>query len=178
MTNRLSPSMSHAIPHGDTHERKICDHCGFITYVNPKIVVGSVVRHEDKILLCRRAINPRKGFWTLPAGYMEMRETPENGACREAREEANASLHISGLLAVYTVERLSQVQLMYRATLSDPHFSPGEESLEVALFHWDDIPWNDLAFPTVHWALHHDRMVERGEGAGPFNNPEVEFSHD
>jgi len=174
MTYPLSPSLIKTVPDGDTHERSVCEHCGFVNYQNPKIVVGSVVRHDGKILLCRRAIEPRKGYWTLPAGYMEMLETPQDGARREALEEANADLIIGELLAVYTVARLSQVQLMYRATFATPEFSAGEESLEVGLFEWDDIPWDDVAFPTVHWALKHDRMIEEGQATGPFSNPEGE----
>ena len=174
MTYPLSPSHIKTIPDGDTHERSVCEHCGFVNYQNPKIVVGSVVRHAGKILLCRRAIEPRKGYWTIPAGYMELLETPEDGARREAHEEANADLALSELLAVYTVARLSQVQLIYRATLKTPHFSAGEESLEVGLFFWDEIPWKDIAFPTVHWALEHDRQVEAGEARAPFKNPDGE----
>lgn len=166
----LTPSFNKRVPDDDTFERDMCEHCGFINYQNPKIVVGSVVRHQGKILLCRRAIEPRKGFWTIPAGYMELNETPEDGAKREASEEANADLNLSSLLAVYSVERLSQVQLIYRATLKTPEFSAGPESLEVALFTWDEIPWDEIAFPTVHWALNHDRKVELGEGTGPFGN--------
>lgn len=171
MSDFLKPSFQRKLPEGDTHSRSVCDHCGFVDYVNPKIVVGSVVRHEGKILLCRRAIEPRRGFWTIPAGYLELHETPEAGAKREAMEEANAKLELHDLLAVYTVERLSQVQILYRATLVSPEFSAGEESLEVALFGWDDIPWDDIAFPTVHWVLEHDRQVETGEAIPPFKNP-------
>jgi ADP-ribose pyrophosphatase YjhB (NUDIX family) len=171
MTYPLSPSLIKTVPDGDTHERNVCEHCGFVNYQNPKIVVGSVVRHEGKILLCRRAIEPRRGFWTIPAGYMELLETPEDGARREAVEEANVRLELGELLAVYTVPRLSQVQLIYRATMPDGEFSAGEESLEVGLFAFEEIPWDEIAFPTVHWALNHDRMIENGEGAGPFKNP-------
>jgi len=169
---KFDPSFSKRIPEDDNLTRDMCDHCGFINYVNPKIVVGSVVRHAGKILLCRRAIEPRKGFWTIPAGYMELNETPEDGAKREAQEEANAYLKLSSLLAVYSVKRLSQVQLIYRATLETPYFSAGPESLEVGLFAWDEIPWEDIAFPTVHWALNHDRAVERSDAIGPFGNPD------
>ena len=172
MNDFLKPSFSRRTPNGDTHRRDVCDHCEFIHYENPKVVVGSVVRHEGKILLCRRAINPRMGFWTIPAGYMELGENPKAGAMREAMEEANADLKLSELLAVYTVQRLSQVQLIYRATLNNPTFSAGEESLEVELFSWEEIPWKDIAFPTVHWALEHDRQVEAGEAKAPFENPE------
>lgn len=171
MTYPLSPVFARTVPDGDTHERAVCETCGFVNYENPKIVVGSVVRHDGKILLCRRAIEPRKGFWTIPAGFMELHETPEDGARREAQEEANAALAIESLLAVYSVPRLSQVQLLYRATLAEPGFSAGPESLEVALFDWDEIPYADLAFPTVHWVMAHERMVQEGRGTGPFANP-------
>ncbi len=171
MSSRLQPAFARKTPPGDTHERDICENCGFVNYENPKIVTGSVVRHEGRILMCRRAIEPRRGYWTIPAGYLELHETPEDGARREAREEACADLRLDGLLAVYTVPRLSQVQLIYRAGLIHPHFAAGEESLEVALFDWDAIPRDEIAFPTVHWALEHERMVELGEAAGPFVNP-------
>lgn len=171
MTYPLDPIFIKTVPDGDTHERAVCEHCGFVNYQNPKVVVGSVVRHEGKILMCRRAIEPRRGYWTIPAGYLELHETPEDGARREAMEEANAALTLKGLLAVYTVPRLSQVQLIYRAELTRPDFSAGEESLEVALYDRADIPWDEIAFPTVLWALEHDRMVEAGEATGPFVNP-------
>lgn len=171
MTYPLAPVFTRAVPRGDTLERAVCGNCGFVAYDNPKIVVGSVVRHAGKILFCRRAIEPRRGFWTVPAGFLELGETPEDGARREAREEANASLVLDGLLAVYSVPRLSQVQLIYRARLADPVFSAGEESLEVGLFGWDEIPWDDIAFPTVRWMLAHERQVEQGRATGPFSNP-------
>ena len=142
-----------AIPDGDDRERLTCPDCGFIAYENPKMVAGSVVSVGDKIMLCRRAIEPRKGFWTLPAGFMELNETPEEGAMREAWEEARARIAINALLAVYSVPRISQVQLIYRATLAEPGFAAGPESLEVELFDWTDIPWSELAFPSVKWAL-------------------------
>ena len=130
----------------------MCDRCGFVDYANPKIVAGSVVTRGDLILLCRRAIEPRKGYWTLPAGFLENHEDVEAGARREAREEAMAEIEIDGVLGIYSVPRISQVQVMFRARLlNEP--APGPESLEVALFAWDDIPWSELAFPTVHWAL-------------------------
>lgn len=168
----INPSFSLRIPDGDERERRACDHCGFVVYENPKIVVGSVVRHEGRILLCRRAIEPRRGYWTIPAGYMELGETPEAGAMREAREEAGATLVIQRLLAVYSVPRISQVQLIYRATLSDPAMAAGPESLEIALFRPDEIPRDELAFPSVHWALNHDAEAEAGAPPVPFGNPE------
>lgn len=154
--------------------RRVCDHCGFVHYENPRIVVGSVVRHGDRVLLCRRAINPRKGFWTIPAGYLELGESPDAGARREAREEACARIETGDLLAVYSIAHLSQVQMFYRAGLLDSAISAGEESLEVRLFGWGEIPWEDLAFPSVHWALRHERDVHLGRARGPFANPEGE----
>ncbi|MBO6825171.1 MAG: NUDIX hydrolase [Sneathiella sp.] len=158
------------VPDGDDLERHVCRDCGWIHYDNPKIVVGSVVTYEDKFLLCRRAIEPRRGFWTLPAGYMENQETTEDGARREAWEEAKAEIKIRDLLAIYNVTHISQVQIMYRAYLEKPEFSAGIESLEVALFSWDEIPWNDLAFPTVIWALHQFREVSDRNLITPFSN--------
>lgn len=154
------PPFSRRVPEGDNREREVCDSCGFVNYANPKIVVGSVITWQDKVLLCRRAISPRKGYWTIPAGYMEEHETTEHGARREAVEEANAEIDIDALLAVYNIPRISQVQIIYRARLARPEFSPGPESLETRLFAWSDIPWADLAFPSVHWALGHFREVE------------------
>jgi ADP-ribose pyrophosphatase YjhB (NUDIX family) len=145
------------VPDGDNRERLVCPDCGFINYENPKIVVGSVVRIGDRILLCRRAIEPRYGFWTLPAGYLELNESTAEGAMREAWEEAQARIAIDGLLAIYDIPRISQVQLIYRATLVDSAIGAGPESLEVRLFGWDEIPWDDLAFPSVRWALHHEK---------------------
>jgi ADP-ribose pyrophosphatase YjhB (NUDIX family) len=141
------------IPEGDNRERKVCAECGFIAYENPKVVVGAVCRWEERILLCRRAIEPRAGFWTLPAGYLELNEATPEGAAREAWEEARAQIAIEGLLAVYDIPRLSQVQLIYRAALVSPDIAPGPESLDVRLFAWDEIPWQEIAFPSVVWAL-------------------------
>jgi ADP-ribose pyrophosphatase YjhB (NUDIX family) len=149
------------IPEGDNRERMICAECGFILYDNPKIVVGSVPRWGDRLLLCRRAIHPRKGYWTLPAGYLELNESTSAGAEREAWEEAFARICIEGLLAIYDIPRISQVQLIYRARLLDPEVAPGPESLEVGLFGWEEIPWEELAFPSVRWALTQEREVQR-----------------
>ncbi len=158
-------------PAGDTHERAVCAECGFIAYENPKIVVGSVVEEAGAVLLCRRAIAPREGFWTLPAGYLELHETPEEGAMREAAEEAEARIELDGLLAVFTISRLSQVQLIFRAHFAGaPHYAAGPESQEVGLFAWEDIPWTQIAFPSVHWALDAWRTHPIGAPAG--NPPE------
>lgn len=159
------------VPDGDSLERDVCAVCGHVHYVNPKIVVGAVCSWDGRILLCKRAIEPRLGFWTIPAGYLEEHETPDEGARREAFEEAQAKIEIDALLAVYAVARISQVQLIYRARLAAPEFAPGVESLETKLVAWDEIPWNDLAFPSVHWALkHHRESLERAVFA-PFGNP-------
>ncbi len=142
------------IPAGDDIERAVCDRCGFIDYENPKIVVGSVATWEDRVLLCRRAIEPRVGYWTLPAGYLELNERPEEGAAREAYEEARAKLRIEQLLATYSITRISQVQLIYRARLLTPDVAAGPESREVGLFALDQLPPpEDIAFPSVIWAL-------------------------
>lgn len=168
-------NFTRTIPDGDSRERLVCNACGFINYENPKIVVGSVCRWEDRILLCRRAINPRSGFWTLPAGYMETRETTMDGAMREAWEEARARIRIRDVLAVYTIRRLSQVQVIFRAALLDPEVSAGPESKEVALFRWDEIPWDEIAFPSVHWALNHDKAALGQETVVTQTNPPGEF---
>lgn len=147
------------VPEGDNRPRLVCPECAYIKYDNPLVVVGAVVTWEDRILLCRRAIEPRHGYWTIPAGYLELNEDAETGAKREAKEEACADIEIDALLGVYNVTRISQVQLIYRATLMSPDIAAGEESLEVGLFDWDDIPWDDIAFPSVNWALHHHREV-------------------
>ena len=166
----ISPDFRLDIPEGDDRTRRICNNCNFVDYVNPKIVAGSVVTRDDKILLCRRAIEPRKGFWTLPAGFMEENETVEDAARREAQEEACADIRISQLLAVYSVPRISQVQVMFRASLASD-IAAGPESLEVGLFAWKDIPWSELAFPTVVWALTHYSGTRHLHGFPPFTNP-------
>ncbi|HBH45636.1 NUDIX hydrolase [Hyphomonas atlantica] len=158
------------IPDGDDRIRRVCSHCQFVDYINPKIIAASVVTKGSKILLCRRAIDPRKGFWTLPAGFMEQGETVEEAARREAREEANAEIRIDRILAVYSVPRISQVQIMFRAELVSD-ISPGPESLEVELFDWRDIPWSNLAFPTVLWGLTHYAETRSKTVFAPFSNP-------
>ncbi len=166
----VQPNFKLVVPEGDDRTRRTCATCGFVDYVNPRIVVGTVVEDQGRILMCRRAIEPRRGYWTLPAGYLEEGESAEAGAAREAWEEARARLEVLGLLAVYSIPRISQVQLMYRGRLAQPGFAAGPESLEVALFGWDQIPWSDIAFPSVHWALAHYRRHQAGE-PGPFSNP-------
>ena len=140
-------------PNGDDRDRFVCQRCRTVHYLNPKVVVGSVCTMGDRLLLCRRAIEPRSGFWTIPAGWMETGETAEEGALREAWEEARARIEIDGLLAVYSIPRIDQVQVLFRAKLLNMDVAAGPESQEVKLVGWDEIPWDDLAFPTVGWIL-------------------------
>ncbi len=157
------PDFVKQIPEGDTHERDVCARCGYIAYENPKIVTGAVVAHEGRVLLCRRAIEPRAGFWTLPAGFLEAHEQPEEGARREALEEAMAHITLEGLIGIYTVRRISQVQMFFRARFDGtPAFAAGEETLEAKLFAWEEIPWDDIAFPSVIWTLKTWRAGEDG----------------
>jgi ADP-ribose pyrophosphatase YjhB (NUDIX family) len=174
MTEPSQPDLANfvrQVPAGDDRERLVCDSCGFVHYQNPKVIVGSVAVWEDRVLLCRRAIAPRRDFWTLPAGYLELNEATMQGARREAWEEARAEIEIDQLLAVYTILRISQVQLIYRARLLSPEIAVGPESLEVGLFAWEDIPWEELAFPSVHWALAHYREAIGRTGFAPYVNP-------
>lgn len=165
------PDFVRRIPNGDDRERLTCPDCGFVAYENPKIVVGSVVDVAGEVLLCRRAIEPRRGFWTLPAGYMEMAETVAEGAAREAWEEARARIALEGVLAIYSIARLGQVQVIFRASLAEPGFGAGPESLEVRLFAWEDIPWGEIAFPSVHWALRRWREAAGAPLGAPATNP-------
>ena len=160
------------IPRGDNRERLVCPDCDYVAYENPKVVVGVVATWEDQLLMCRRAIEPRRGYWTLPAGFMEMGESPEEGAAREAWEEARAELEIIDLLAVYSLRHISQLQLFYRARLTSPNVSAGPESEEVALFRFDGLPAGELAFPSVHWAIGHFEQVKGVDGFAPFRNPD------
>ncbi|MBU9691224.1 NUDIX hydrolase [Burkholderia multivorans] len=141
------------IPQGDNRERFVCDHCGTIHYQNPRNVVGTVPVWGEQVLLCRRAIEPRYGFWTLPAGFMEMGETTAEAAARETLEEAGARVEVQNLFTLLNVPHVHQVHLFYLARLVDPEFEAGEESLEVKLFDEADIPWNEIAFPTVSQTL-------------------------
>ena len=166
-----APGFVRRIPDGDDRQRLVCDACGFIDYENPKVVVGAVATWEDKILMCRRSIDPRKGYWTLPAGFLELHETAIDGARREAWEEARAQIEIDQLLAVYAIPRISQIQLIYRARLVSPDVEAGEETSEVDLFAWDSVPWDDIAFPSVHWALRHFDEVRDQAVFAPRQNP-------
>ncbi|HKK05855.1 MAG TPA: NUDIX hydrolase [Gammaproteobacteria bacterium] len=148
-------SVTLRIPEGDNLPRYVCDACNAVHYQNPKMVVGAIPVWEDKVLLCRRAIEPRYGLWTLPAGFMENGETTGEGAAREAKEEANANIEILSLYSMFDLPHINQVYIMYRARLLDLHYRAGDESLEVALFAESDIPWERLAFRTIHETLRH-----------------------
>ena len=148
---RKGPSIE-AVPDGDTKTRLVCPDCGYIAYQNPKIVVGAVCVWEDTFLLCRRAIPPRKGLWTMPAGFLELNESTAEGAKREALEEANARIEIEGLIGIYEIPHVSMLYVIHRARLLSPEVSAGVESEAVAFFRWDEIPWDALAFSSVAWA--------------------------
>lgn len=153
------------VPAGEDRERHVCPACGRVHYENPRVVVGALATWEGKVLLCRRAIEPRRGFWTLPAGFLELAESTAEGARREAWEEARARIEITDLLALYDLGHIDQVQVFFRARLLDPAVAPGPESLEVGLFAWEQIPWAELAFPSVRRALEYQRGLPE---AGPF----------
>lgn len=141
------------IPDGDSLPRYVCPACGAIHYTNPKLVVGCIPQWEDRILLCRRAIEPRKGLWTLPAGFLEDHETTLEGAARETLEEASARVEVTELYALFNLPHVNQVYLMFRARLLDLDYGPGPESLEVALYDEGGIPWGDIAFPVIEQTL-------------------------
>ncbi len=141
------------VPAGDNRPRHCCPRCGAVHYQNPKIVVGCIPEWEDRILLCRRAIEPRYGLWTLPAGFMERGETTQAGAARETLEEANARVAIGELYSLFNLPHIDQVYMIFRSRLLDLDFHPGEESLEVKLFAEHEIPWDELAFPVVRETL-------------------------
>jgi ADP-ribose pyrophosphatase YjhB (NUDIX family) len=151
--NSCGAAVTHRVPEGDSLPRAVCDACGHIQYENPKIVVGSLPLSGDRVLMCRRAIEPRYGLWTLPAGFMENGETAAQGAAREALEEANARVDVGELYTLFSVPHISQVHMMFRATLLDENVSPGIESLEVKLVTADEIPWQQLAFTVVRRTL-------------------------
>lgn len=148
-----SSSVTLRIPEKDTRPRDVCNVCGMIHYQNPKIVAGCIPEWQGKILLCRRSIEPRYGFWTLPAGFMENGESTTEAAARETLEEANAVVENLVLYALYNLTHISQVYLMFRGQLRDGYARAGYESLEVKLFSEDKIPWQELAFPVMNQTL-------------------------
>ncbi len=152
--NQCGARVEFRIPPGDHLARHVCDACGTIHYQNPRLVVGCVPEHDGRILLCRRAIEPRRGFWTVPAGFMENGETLQQAAARECYEEARARVEIGSLLSLVHVLHAQQVHVFFRARLPEPTFGAGPESLEVTLVTPEDIPWADIAFPSTDYTLH------------------------
>jgi len=170
--SRCGASVSLKVPPGDTLARHVCASCGAIHYQNPKLVVGSLPEWQDKVLLCRRAIEPRLGLWTLPAGFMENNETLPQAAVRETIEEACARIEIGEMFTLISVPHISQVHAIYRARLLDLDFSPGIESLEVGLFSETEIPWQEIAFRTIGLTLRH-YFADRRAGSFGFHTSEL-----
>jgi ADP-ribose pyrophosphatase YjhB (NUDIX family) len=160
------------VPPGDNLPRWVCERCGEIHYQNPKLVVGALPEFEGRLLLCRRAIEPRYGYWTLPAGFMENDETAGQAALRETLEEAGARIELGAPFSLISVPYVNQVHLFYRARLLDLEFKPGEESLEVALYEEAQIPWKEIAFRTVAATLRH-WFADRARGAFGFHAEDI-----
>ena len=169
------------VPAGDNRERFVCAHCEAVHYQNPKIVAGCLAEWNGRILMCRRAIEPRAGLWTLPAGFMENDETTSEAAARETLEEANARVDLTDLYTVFSLPHVNQVYMVFRGRLLDLDFRPGEESLEVSLFEEAEIPWQAIAFETIRHTLRfyfddrrngrfdlHMGDIVRGEGQAEF----------
>jgi len=152
------------VPPNEDRARPVCDACGAIHYVNPKIIAGCIPEYGDKILFCRRAIEPRRGLWTLPAGFMEMGETTVEAAVRETWEEARAQVAVDSLFSLYSIPHISQVYVLFRAKLLNDDYRPGPESLEVTLFQEEEIPWQELAFPVIRRVME-DYFADRRSGA-------------
>jgi ADP-ribose pyrophosphatase YjhB (NUDIX family) len=162
------------LPQDDNRERHVCTVCATIHYQNPKLIVGAIPEWQDgRILLCRRAIEPRHGLWTLPAGFMENGETTRQAASRETLEEANARIEIGELYSMYNLPYIDQVHLLFRSCLLDLDFHPGVESLEVQLFNEADIPWDKLAFRPVKFTLQH-YFADRKRGQFDFRMADLE----
>jgi ADP-ribose pyrophosphatase YjhB (NUDIX family) len=161
-----SARLAFRVPGDDNLPRHVCDDCGTIHYQNPKIVVGCLPVWEDRVLMCRRAIEPRHGLWTLPAGFLENGETVVAGAARETLEEANARVNVGELYTMISLPHINQVYMMFRAQLTDLDFGPGAESLEVALVDEADVPWERLAFRTITRTLR-NYFLDRKLGAFP-----------
>jgi ADP-ribose pyrophosphatase YjhB (NUDIX family) len=146
-------AVAYVVPAGDNRERAVCPACGTVHYENPLNVVGTVPVWGEHVLLCKRAIEPRYGLWTLPAGFLELGETTAEGAIRETIEEAGAQIELGPLFSLLNVVRVGQVHLFYRATMTSPELDPGSETLEARLFREDEVPWDQIAFRTVRETL-------------------------
>ncbi len=166
--SRCGGSITHRIPPGDSRERMICTQCGEVFYENPRMIVGSVPEWDGRLLLCRRAIEPRLGLWTLPAGFLENGETTAEGAGRESEEEVGAPVTIGAPLILVNLPRIYQIHLFYLGRLEKLPAGPGHETLEVGVFSETDLPWQALAFPSVRLTLEY-YYQKRREGRGfPF----------
>jgi ADP-ribose pyrophosphatase YjhB (NUDIX family) len=161
--SKCGAPVTRRVPPGDNALRWVCDKCGTIHYENPKMIVGCVAEWDGRILLCKRAIEPRYGLWTVPAGFLENGETTADGAKRETLEEANARVEITALFSLYNLPHINQVYLLFRGRLLDADVSAGAETLELRLFDEADIPWNELAFATVRNTLNH-YLADRSAG--------------
>ena len=162
------------VPEGDSLPRAVCTECRTIHYQNPRIVTGTLPIWRDQVLLCKRAIAPREGYWTLPAGYLENSETIAAGAARETMEEANALVSNLHLYTVFSLPHISQVYTFFRADLEGPNYSSGPESLAVELFSEQDIPWDELAFPVINITLQH-YFADRKTDLYPTHYQDLEF---
>ena len=170
--NLCGANVIRLIPEGDDRTRSVCEACRAIHYENPKMVVGCIPEWEEKILLCRRAIEPRYGKWTLPAGFLECGETMSDGAMRETLEEAKAKVNILSPYALFNLCFIHQIYLMFRARLIDGHFGPGDESLDVRLFSEEEIPWEEMAFAVVRETLRF-YFNDRKSGVFPFHMGDI-----
>ena len=164
------------VPEGDDRERFVCSHCELIHYSNPRVIVGCVPFYEGKVLLCKRAIEPRKNYWTLPAGFMENGETTQQGAARETWEEAMARVSNLELYRVFDVPSINQVYMFYRCNLDNGEFGVGLESLETDLYLEQDIPWDEIAFPVVHQALK-SFFIDLASNHFPVRVSSIEYKH-
>ena len=170
--SQCGETLIRGVPPGDDRERYICPACGIVHYENPRMVVGCIPQWQGRVLLCRRSIDPRRGTWTVPAGYLENGESVEHGTQRELTEEACASASELLPYGLYNIRHVNQVYLIFIARLASEEFGPGEESLEVRLFDQDAIPWEELAFPVVEMVLR--RYFEDAKrGAFPFHIGDV-----
>ncbi len=169
-------SVTLQIPEGDDRERFVCSQCQLIHYSNPRVIVGCVPYYQGRVLLCKRAIEPRKNYWTLPAGFMENGETTLQGAARETWEEARANVSNLELYRVFDVPGINQVYMFYRCDLDEGEFGVGPESLETDLYLEQDIPWEDIAFPVVYQTLK-SFFVDAGQNHFPVQVSSIEYKH-
>ena len=170
-SNCASP-LEYRVPEYDDRERHCCPSCGHIHYINPKVIVGCLPIWEDKILMCKRGIEPRKGYWTLPGGFMEVDETTEQGALRETWEEARVQADIVKLHGIYNIPHINQVYFFYLANMLSPDFETTFESTEIKLYDKTEIPWDQLAFKVVELALK-QYMSGDGEIQSPYFHSEI-----